>query len=101
MSQVTDPVCGMTIDPERAAASEHHGDHAHYFCSTVCARAFREAPDRYHSARPRSGPDDELRDRTPPRTVEKGIASPMFGSAGSGGAEFEPVPEENEEDRPA
>lgn len=96
MAQVTDPVCGMNIDSDHAAATEHHGDHVHYFCSTACARAFHEAPERYHSARGRAG-SDEPRDRMPPRTVEDGIASPMFGSAGSGGAEFEPIPEEDEE----
>lgn len=32
-------------------------------------------------------------DQNPPRTTRGGITSPKFGSAGSGGAEFEPGPE--------
>ncbi len=93
MAQVTDPVCGMTIDSERAAAREPHGDHFHYFCSTDCARAYRTSPTRDTASESIS---EELRDRTPPRTEEDGIVSPMFGSAGSGGAEYEPVPEEDD-----
>ena len=43
-------------------------------------------------------PDGELEDdRTlepnPPRTTKGGITSPKFGSAGSGGLEYEPGPE--------
>ncbi len=93
MAQVTDPVCGMSIDPDSAAAREKHGDHFHYFCSTDCARAFRAAPTRYTAGETIS---EELRDRTPPRTEEDGIVTPMFGSAGSGGAEYEPIPEEDQ-----
>jgi hypothetical protein len=74
----------MTIDSERAAA-------------TSCARAFREAPERYHGRSAHRDVDVELRDRTPPRTNEGEVTTPMFGSAGSGGAEFEPIPEEDEE----
>ncbi len=95
MANVTDPVCGMTIDSDQAAAREAHGDHFHWFCSTDCARAFRESPTRYTAGESIS---EEMRGRTPPRTNEGGMVSPMFGSAGSGGAEFEPVPEEDEAD---
>ncbi len=99
MPQVTDPVCGMTVDSEHAVAREPHGDHEHFFCSTACARAFRLEPTRYTAA-------EQLRDRTPPRMEEHGIVTPMFGSAGSGGAEYEPAgdfeeeEEEDEQDRP-
>ncbi len=91
MAQVTDPVCGMVIDSERAAARERHGDHEHFFCSTDCARAFRLEPERYTAA-------ERLRDRTPPRMEEHGIVTPMFGSAGSGGAEYEPAPDADVEE---
>src|SRR5438093_869922 len=29
----TDPVCGMTVDPARAAASVTHDGHTYYFCA--------------------------------------------------------------------
>ncbi len=93
MAKVTDPVCGMTIESDQAAAREAHGDHFHWFCSTDCARAFRDSPTRYTADESIS---QELRERTPPHTQEGGMVSPMFGSAGSGGAEFEPIPEEDE-----
>jgi Cu+-exporting ATPase len=45
-----DPVCGMKVDPSKAAASiEHHGATA-YFCSKSCAAKFRAAPEKYVQA---------------------------------------------------
>lgn len=32
-------------------------------------------------------------DRNPPHTTKHGVTAPKFGSAGSGGAEYEPGPE--------
>src|SRR5436305_1403262 len=31
-----DPVCGMTVDPARAAGSAEHGGRTYHFCSTHC-----------------------------------------------------------------
>ncbi len=42
---VKDPVCGMTVDPAKAAATEQHGGAAFYFCSQSCAAKFRADPD--------------------------------------------------------
>ncbi len=44
---VTDPVCGMSIDPTTAAASVEHNGRTFDFCSTHCADQFRSDPDRY------------------------------------------------------
>lgn len=44
---VTDPVCGMEIDPDEAVASEEHGGQVFYFCSEGCHRAFLADPHRY------------------------------------------------------
>jgi Cu+-exporting ATPase len=38
--KVKDPVCGMTIDSERAAAKGVYGGQAVYFCSTGCQRTY-------------------------------------------------------------
>jgi Cu+-exporting ATPase len=47
---VTDPVCGMTVDPA-AAAERRDGDAGTvYFCSAQCAAAFDADPGRYHNA---------------------------------------------------
>ena len=47
---VTDPVCGMTVDP--AAAPEHRGTGPGtvYFCSAGCAAAFDADPARHARA---------------------------------------------------
>ena len=44
---VTDPVCGMKIDPKTAAATREHDGTTFYFCSTGCANAFDADPHRY------------------------------------------------------
>ncbi|HVZ73511.1 MAG TPA: heavy metal translocating P-type ATPase [Polyangia bacterium] len=42
-----DPVCGMSVDPARAAATHEHAGTTYYFCSTGCAARFRGDPERY------------------------------------------------------
>jgi len=42
-----DPVCGMTVDPEKAAAKAEHAGETYYFCAPGCAKRFQQAPDRY------------------------------------------------------
>lgn len=44
---VTDPVCGMRIDPAGAAASEQYDGYTYYFCSTNCRDLFMADPQRY------------------------------------------------------
>lgn len=46
-AKVTDPVCGMSILPSKAAASlEHHGTRYH-FCGLSCRDRFQADPDKY------------------------------------------------------
>src|SRR5438874_1267963 len=45
---VTDPVCGMQVDPHTAHRHEHRG-RAYYFCSTGCRAKFAADPARYLS----------------------------------------------------
>ncbi len=42
-----DPVCGMKVDPTKAAATEQQSGKAVYFCSNGCAAKFRAEPERY------------------------------------------------------
>lgn len=46
---VSDPVCGMTVDPSTAVRVELDGD-AYYFCESVCAETFRDDPNRWVQA---------------------------------------------------
>ncbi|MFZ3214520.1 MAG: heavy metal translocating P-type ATPase [Candidatus Acidiferrales bacterium] len=42
-----DPVCGMTVDPSRAAARVEHDHQPYFFCSAGCAGKFRAEPAKY------------------------------------------------------
>ncbi len=42
-----DPVCGMAVDPDRAAASHQHAGQTYFFCSPHCAEKFRAQPASY------------------------------------------------------
>ncbi|HET9712861.1 MAG TPA: heavy metal translocating P-type ATPase, partial [Pyrinomonadaceae bacterium] len=46
-AQALDPVCGMTVDPERAAGSFEYQGKTYYFCSTHCLHRFRENPESF------------------------------------------------------
>jgi uncharacterized protein len=45
-SAVTDPVCGMTVDPRNAAAHRVRNGHDYWFCSTGCAEHFDSQDDQ-------------------------------------------------------
>src|ERR1700674_2219783 len=42
-----DPVCGMSVDPPKAAGKAEHGGKTHYFCSTRCAERFSKEPHKF------------------------------------------------------
>jgi len=42
-----DPVCGMTVEEETAAASAEHEGKTWYFCSEHCQTKFKAAPEQY------------------------------------------------------
>jgi len=42
-----DPVCGMTVDPARAAASTVHAGQTYYFCCKHCLQKFLADPAKY------------------------------------------------------
>ena len=39
-----DPVCGMTVVPDRAAAVVEHDGRKYFFCSKSCADKFKHNP---------------------------------------------------------
>ncbi len=49
--RVTDPVCGMSIDPAEAAGMHTHAGKTYAFCSPSCLAKFRAEPGRYLDAR--------------------------------------------------
>jgi P-type Cu+ transporter len=44
---VIDPVCGMSVEPETAAAAWEYRGQAYYFCSLGCFERFKEDPERF------------------------------------------------------
>jgi Cu+-exporting ATPase len=49
-----DPVCGMNVDPAKAATSVEHSGKPYYFCATRCAQKFAADPNRYLNSTPAS-----------------------------------------------
>src|SRR6202167_2040312 len=45
-----DPVCGMTVDPDRAAAQSVHDGKTFHFCCQSCATKFAAEPEKYIGA---------------------------------------------------
>ena len=96
MATVKDPVCGMTFDSESAAVRVELAGQTVYFCSSACATAFESHPERYgvEGTAAREPSDEQLEQHEPPYTTTLGfLTSPKFGSAGSGGLEYERLPE--------
>ena len=56
-----DPVCGMTVDPAKAAATADHNGTTFYFCSQGCAAKFRADPDKYLHPKPQPAPNGKDR----------------------------------------
>ena len=95
MSRQTDPVCGMAVESDSAAAISQYQGTTYYFCSATCKRKFDAEPSRYAQKESPIVADRAvpLEKHEPPFTRAGGFVSPKFGSAGSGGAEYERGPE--------
>jgi YHS domain-containing protein len=90
-----DPVCGMKVDPSKAAASAERQGATVYFCSQGCAAKFRAAPEKYVQAKP-----DAVPSHPPTKTEPQGeYTCPMHpevkqtgpGSCSKCGMALEPV----------
>ena len=44
---VTDPVCGMTVDPLTSTHRATHDDKTYWFCSAGCQAEFEKTPERF------------------------------------------------------
>jgi Cu+-exporting ATPase len=44
-----DVVCGMQVDPGRAAGSSVYNGRTYYFCSTACKARFDANPEQFTS----------------------------------------------------
>ena len=106
-TQARDPVCGMYVDTATAAHRSTFEGETYYFCSASCKRSFDAAPAHFterstpfraaEGAADTRRPSESLERHEPPFTKSDGIVAPKFGSAGSGGAEYERLPESHDE----
>lgn len=53
-NRTNDPVCGMTVDPEHAAATRGHAGKQYFFCCAHCAQKFETNPQQYLAPKPKS-----------------------------------------------
>ena len=51
-----DPVCGMSVDPARAAARHEHAGRTYFFCATGCRDRFAADPAKYLAPAPTAPP---------------------------------------------
>ena len=42
-----DPVCGMQVDPKKAAGENEYQGKTYYFCNPGCKRKFESNPEQY------------------------------------------------------
>jgi P-type Cu+ transporter len=68
-----DPVCGMTVDPDRAAGRYEYRGCTYYFCCAGCLARFKADPEKYLSAREDSKPAGSS--MTPAGTVRPQLIS--------------------------
>ncbi len=54
---VTDPVCGMAVDPDKTAHHVSQRGQDYHFCSAGCRKKFVADPSRYLSDAPRAEPE--------------------------------------------
>ena len=47
--KVVDPVCKMTIDSDKAAATSEYKGQTIYFCAKGCKAKFDQTPEKYLS----------------------------------------------------
>ena len=53
---VLDPVCGMKVDPAKAAAVVEHEGVSYFFCGKGCAAKFQADPQKYLAPKPAAAP---------------------------------------------
>ena len=75
---VTDPVCGMTVDPAKTQHHAEHEGHAFHFCSAGCRTKFVADPGRYLKAEAEPEPE------APPGTIYTCPMHPEIRQVGPG-----------------
>ena len=53
-----DPVCGMDVDEQTAAATAEYQGKTYYFCAPGCKKAFEKEPEKYVQGTPETSGHD-------------------------------------------
>ncbi len=72
-------MCGMMVDPQKAAGKVEHNGKNYYFCSARCAERFRNEPEKFLAAPGAAGMEHQAGrlQRLPPRGMS-GIPAPCI-----------------------
>jgi len=87
-----DPVCGMQVDPAKAAGTSQHQGQTYHFCSQSCLDKFRAAPEAYLdpiAAEPHPHANGDTREYTCPMDPE--VRQMGAGACPKCGMALEPV----------
>jgi Cu+-exporting ATPase len=94
---VIDPVCGMTVDPARAAGRQKHGSETYYFCSRRCMVKFIADPEAVLKNPQRQ--DAHVHGR-PPQPADHPAEAPRTADADVGAVYVCPMDPEVRENKP-
>lgn len=73
-ARVKDPVCGMMVDPQKAAGKVEHAGKTYHFCSARCVERFSKVPEKFLAAPGTAGMETApLKTATAPADGAKGI----------------------------
>ena len=60
--QAVDPVCGMNVEPAKAAETTEHDGRKYFFCSKSCLNKFKDNPDKFiEKSKPGTGEQTEAK----------------------------------------
>ena len=68
-----DPVCGMMVDPQKAAGKVQHAGKTYYFCSPRCAERFQNEPEKFLVAPGTAGMEQKSLAREPAAAANANI----------------------------
>lgn len=80
--KVKDPVCGMGIDPDQAAAHVEHDGETYYFCSDSCHKKFEANLSQYVSTNGEATSSEATHDHSD-HTVETQVPAAADNAAGA------------------
>ena len=67
--RMKDPVCGMAVEPQKAAGKVEHAGKTYYFCSPRCQERFEKEPERFLAA-PGTAGMEHAHAAAPPATAQ-------------------------------